>query len=236
MRSILNETHKKAIAIIAFLVFFAFFVLVAVFLGRPLLSLVEDPEEFRIWVEEKGFLSKIIFVGMVALQVVVALIPGEPLEIGAGIAFGSLEGTILCLLGIALGSTVVFLLVKKFGIQLVEVFFPLEKIRNLKFLQNQKRVNTVFFFLMMIPGTPKDLISYFVGLTPMKLSQWLFLCMFTRIPSVVTSTVGGDALQGKEYVFAAILFAVTALISILGAYLYGLYTSHREKKKSKNNP
>jgi uncharacterized membrane protein YdjX (TVP38/TMEM64 family) len=231
----LTEKHKKTLAIIAFLVFCAFFVLVAVFLGRPLLSLVEDPESFRIWVKEAGFSSRIIFVGMVALQVVVALIPGEPLEIGAGIAFGSIEGTLLCLFGIVLGSAIVFLLVRRFGVKLVEVFFPMEKIRNLKFLQNKKRINLLFFFLMMIPGTPKDLLSYFVGLTPMKLSHWLVFCIFTRIPSVVTSTVGGDALQEKEYLFAGVLFAVTALISMLGAYLYGRFTSHREKNKSLKN-
>lgn len=192
---------------------------------------MESPEDFRLWVEEKGFAASLLFVGMVALQVVVALIPGEPLEIVAGIAFGSFEGTVLCLLGIVLGSTIVFLLVRRFGVKLVEVFFSMEKIRNLKILQNKKRIGTLFFLVMTIPGTPKDLLSYFVGLTPMKLSHWLVLCVLTRIPSVVTSTVGGDALQGKEYLFAVVLFAATALISVLGAYLYGRFTERKEKKK-----
>ncbi len=229
-RSILTEKHKKALGILSFLLFLGFLVFVSVFFGKPLLSFVEDPEAFRAWVEEKGFLSRVVFMGMVAFQVVIALIPGEPLEIVAGIAFGSIEGTLLCLFGIAIGSAIVFLLVRRFGIKLVEVFFPMEKILSLKFLKNKKKVNAVVFFLMMIPGTPKDLISYFVGLTPMKLRRWLLLVLVSRIPSVLTSTVGGDALQGKQYLFAAIVFAVTALVSILGAFLYTCFVENRKNR------
>ena len=94
-----------------------------------------EPEKFRLWVEDKGFFGKIAFVLMTAFQVVIAFIPGEPLEIGAGYAFGAIEGTILCVIGITLGSLAVFLLVKKFGIRLVEVFFSREKIKSLRFLR-----------------------------------------------------------------------------------------------------
>ena len=66
--------------------------------------------------------------GMVVLQVVVAVIPGEPLEIAAGYAFGALEGTLLCMVGTWIGGLMVFLLVRRFGVRAVEIFFPLEKL------------------------------------------------------------------------------------------------------------
>lgn len=80
---------------------------------------------------------------MVALQVIFAIIPGEPLEIGAGYAFGALEGTVLCVIGGLLGSLVVFAFVRTFGVRVVELFFPIEKINNLKFLKNAKRLEVV---------------------------------------------------------------------------------------------
>ena len=225
----MNEKQKKIAGAFVFAALGLFFLGVTVFLGKPLLSLVEDPEVFRAWVEEKGWVARLIFIGMVTVQVIVALIPGEPLEIGAGIAFGSVEGTLLCLVGITVGSAIVFFLVRKLGVRLVEVFFSMEKIHSLRILQNERRLEKILFLLMMIPGTPKDLICYFIGLTEMKLGTWLVMTFFARIPSVVTSTVGGDALGEKNYIFAFILFAVTAAVSVGGAILFDRISNRRKK-------
>ncbi len=228
----MTEKHRKILSLAAVVVVVLFFLLITVFLGKPLVSFFKDPEAFRLWVEEKGWGARLIFVGMVVLQVVVALIPGEPLEIAAGIAFGSLEGTLLVLAGIVIGSTLVFLLVRLLGIKLVEVFFPLEKIHSLKFLQNHRKFEAVLFLIMLIPGTPKDLVSYFVGLTEMKLGHWLLLAGLARIPSVVTSTVGGNALGEEKYLFALVVFLLAAAISLLGLWIYHRLVKRREDKKN----
>ena len=62
--------------------------------------------------------------------------------------------------GILIGSVVIFAFVRKFGIRLVEIFFPIEKINSLKFLKNTKSLNTTAFIVFFIPGTPKDLLTY----------------------------------------------------------------------------
>ncbi|MBE6712453.1 MAG: TVP38/TMEM64 family protein [Ruminococcaceae bacterium] len=227
----MKQRHKIIAKILAVSVLILFCVFVSVFLGKPLLTMVEDPEAFRQMVEEDGIRARLLFVGLVVVQVIVALIPGEPLEICAGIAFGGLEGTLLCLLGIFLGSTVVFFLVRRLGVKLVESFFSMEKIRSLRFLQNERRLNIVLFLLMVIPGTPKDLLSYFVPLTPIRAGHWLALTTIARIPSVVTSTVGGDALGEGEYLLAVIVFAVTCAVGICGALFFDYYTRKRKKKE-----
>lgn len=188
--------------------------------GKPLIGFVSNPEAFRAWVREQGLWGRVAFVGMMALQIIIAFIPGEPLEIGAGYAFGTIEGTALCLLGALLGGTAVFLLVRRFGMKIVAVFFPEEKVRSLSFLQDEKRLNLIAYILFLIPGTPKDVLTYAAGLTPMKLSFWIFLTLTARIPSVVTSTAGGDALGASNYTAALWVFAVTALISGAGLLLY----------------
>ena len=72
-------------------------------------------EEFRgllkwQWIAGLGLWGKAVYVGMCMLQVVVAIIPGEPLEIAGGYAFGAWQGTALCLAGAMLGSVAVFAL------------------------------------------------------------------------------------------------------------------------------
>ena len=229
----MTDRHKKVLSLVSILVLVLFFVFITVFLGRPLISFFSDPEAFRLWVEGKGWGGRLLFVGLSVVQVVVALIPGEPLEIAAGFAFGAVEGTLLSLCAIFIGSALVFLFVKKLGVKLVEVFFPVEKIQNLRLLQDSKKFYLLLFLFMFIPGTPKDLISYFVGLTRIRLSHWLILTTVARIPSVVTSTVGGNALGEGKYLFAMIVFAVTAVISLTGIFGYERFLRYRREKKEK---
>ena len=227
----MSEKQKKLAAWLVAAVALLFAVWVAWYIGAPMIEFVSQPQEFRAWVQEHGIWGKVLFVGMVLLQVVVAIIPGEPLEIGAGYAFGAIEGTLLCLIGIAIGSTLVFLMVRKWGVPLEEVFFPIEKIRSLRFLQDSQRLNRIVFLVFFIPGTPKDLLCYFVGLTEMKLLTWIAISFFARIPSVVTSTLGGDALGTQQYLQAAIVFGVAGLISAGGLYGYHrLKDAHNARK------
>lgn len=228
----MTEKHKKIVSILSLAFFALFMVIVFWFVGRPMIQFVEDPGQFRTWVEGKGILGQISFVAMMFFQVIVAIIPGEPLEICAGYAFGTWTGTLLCMIGIALGSAVIFLLVRSLGVRLVEVFFPVEKIQSVRFLRDSKKRNTLAFIIMLIPGTPKDLISYFAGLTTMKLHEWLAITTIARIPSVVTSTIGGNALAEQNYLFAVIAFAVTAVISVIGIWVYNRIIRHKE---SRNN-
>lgn len=223
----LTEQQKKAagIAIVAAVVLFCAFV--TWFVGRPMVRFVSQPEKFRDWVREMGIWGKAAYVLMVAFQVVIALIPGEPLEIVAGYAFGAVEGTLLAVLGITLGSLAVFFLVRRFGIMLVHLFFSKERVHELKFLKNPKKRNTLIFIVFFLPGTPKDLLTYFAGLTDIRLSHFLWLASVARLPSVVTSVVGGNALGASEYGAALLVFAVTLAISGLGLLIYRTIKSKR---------
>lgn len=202
----------------------AAFVALSVFLllavGRPMLRFIQDPGGFRAWVDGHGIWGRIAFVGMMFFQVVVAIIPGEPLEIAAGYAFGFWEGTLLCQIGIFLGSLTVFLFVRNWGIRVVEVFFPREKILSSKLLRDRRKRDALAFILMFIPGTPKDILTYCAGLTDMPLGTWLLISTIARIPSVVTSTIGGNALGLKDYWFALAVFGVTLALSLGGWLLY----------------
>ncbi len=228
------QKRRKIISVISLAVFIAFTIVVSVTIGKNMISRLSDPDGFRMWVEQHGFWGQLAMIGMMALQVIVAIIPGEPMEIGAGYAFGGLEGMILCLIGAAVGSSFVFILTRIFGIKMVEAFISREKINSLKFVKDSKRLNLLIFILFFIPGSPKDVLTYFVGLTEMKLGTFLLLTTFARIPSVITSTLGGNALGLQNYTFAILVFCITAAVSLLGCLIYKKISSKHGKENSQD--
>ena len=228
-RKYLSKKQQKYVGIAAIAIAVIATALIIWLAGVPLVRFASEPEKFRQWVDNNGIWSRFAYIGMVILQVVIAVLPGEPFEIAAGYAFGAVEGSILCIAASTLGSITVFLLVRYFGVPLVEVFFSEEKLHRIKFLKTTPKRDFIFFIIFMIPGTPKDLLCYFAGLTDIRLSLWLLICSLGRLPSIVTSTVGGDALGTSNYWFAAAVFAITLVISLVGLLFYKKICNRHEK-------
>ena len=214
------QKHKKIIAAVGILVFILLCTVIFVRIGKPMITFASDPEKFRSTIADLGLSGKLIFIFMLILQTFVAVIPGEPLEICAGYAFGALNGTLLCILGEGLGSIIVFIFVRKFGVKAVEIFFDRDKLKSIKILNDPKRLNTLTFILFLIPGTPKDLLCYAAGLTSISFKVWLIISFVARIPSIVTSTIGGNALGTQNYTTAVIVFIITVIISVTGIIIY----------------
>lgn len=209
-----NIRRRRIISILSIIALLAVYGLIAYFVGYPLVrQFQESPETFRDYVGSHGFWGQLMMIGIIILQVVIAIIPGEPFEVGAGFVFGWLEGTLLCLIGSAIATAMIYLGTKKWGIKMAEAFFPREKLNRFSFLKNEKKLDLLIFILFLIPGTPKDMITYLVGLTPMKLSTFLMLTSVARIPSVVSSTISGSLAQNGNTTAALITYGITLLIS-----------------------
>ena len=89
--------------------------------------------------------------------------------------------------------------------------------------------------LMTIPGTPKDFLSYFAGLTNLKLFHWLAIVAVSRIPSLVTSTLTGAAAGEARYILSAVTFVISLIISGCGI-LYYRHICNLERKLQQKNP
>lgn len=220
MKRTLTEKQKKMLSAAAIIIFILLFAALAWFVGRPMIRFARQPEQFRSWVDGHGAWGCAAYAAMVFLQVVVAIIPGEPLEIAGGYAFGAWWGTALCLIGAVLGSAAVFALVRRWGRPLAEVVFPKEKLDKLQFLHSSPKRTALLWLIFTAPGTPKDLLCYFAGLTDMKWRTWLLIATVGRLPSIVTSTVGGGALGDRNYTAAAIAFGVALVAAGVGYLVY----------------
>lgn len=220
MRRELSEKQQKLIAGLSILIFVLLSAAVVLLVGKPLVRSISKPEQFKLWLDDFGFWGRLCYMGMVVLQVFFAVIPGEPFEIFGGYAFGAVEGTILNLAASWLGGLLVFSFVRRFGVCAVEVFFSKEKIESLKFLRRSPKREAWLFFLYTVPGTPKDLLCYFAGLTDIDAQRWILFSLVGRLPSIFTSTFGGHFLSSKNYLGAVLVFGITFLLSAIGFYIY----------------
>ncbi|MCR5527466.1 MAG: VTT domain-containing protein [Lachnospiraceae bacterium] len=186
----------------------------------PLVDMAKEPERFRVYMKNKGLFGLLIFFLANVLQVVIAIIPGGPFEIAAGYAYGALAGTLLCDAAMTVGSLIAFLLGRKFGRRIMEIFFSREKIESMKFLTTDQRSDKIIFILFLVPGTPKDLISYAVGLTDMSIPLWLFITAVGRFPSILLSALSGSALGAGKYEIFAAVFLLTIVLGAIGNRLY----------------
>ncbi len=226
------QKRRKLLAIISI----AAFILITAWLSFLFIKVfspyMRSSKEFQAFLEAYGWRGRLILFGLQCIQVVLALIPGEVIELGAGYAYGAIEGSIICMAGVALSSALIFSLTRKFGAPLVELFISREKIHQLRFINSEKKLKRLIFLLFFIPGTPKDILTYFVGLTNIELSQFLIISLVARIPSLLSSTLCGGLLGEKNYISAIIIYAITAAVSVIGYLLYNKLVSRRQKYDS----
>ncbi|NLB50134.1 MAG: TVP38/TMEM64 family protein [Clostridiaceae bacterium] len=187
--------------------------------GEAAIDFFSDPIQVRSMVSRHPVSSRLIFFFANFMQVVIAIIPGEPFELAAGYAFGVVEGTLICMAAIYSASILIFLLVKRYGRPVIELFFEAEKIDQVRLFQRPGQLNILMYILLFLPGTPKDILTYLAGLTPMRLSTWLIV-ISARLLSVVTSTVSGGLLGSQNYIYAIMVFAITAVVALIGILMY----------------
>ncbi len=214
------EKHKKKIQIISVICILAI-MLAATIISIPLVKEFSKPEGLEALKDKlesySGLTGVLIFTFIQALQVVIAVIP--PVQIVGGVLFGWFWGGLLSYLGTFLGTVAIFLLVKKFGRPIVEAFVDEKVMKKFKFLQDAKKLTLILIILYLIPGVPKDVISYIVPLTPISKKNFFKYVMPCRLPAIMLSTVLGSSAIDGSYAVALAVIGVAVVLLIIG-YLF----------------
>ncbi|MCI8622501.1 MAG: TVP38/TMEM64 family protein [Provencibacterium sp.] len=184
------------------------------------LSTPEGQQQLQDWIGGLGLKGWLIMLGLQILQIVVAVIPGEPIEVVMGVLYGAWGGFLTCELGVLAGSLLVFGAVRLLGAPLVRAVFGEDKLKSYAFLQNTQKLELITFILFFIPGTPKDVLTYVAGLTSIRPLRFLFLSSFARIPSILSSTYAGSTLAKGQFAAGFVIFAVVGAISLLGILIH----------------
>lgn len=216
----MNWARKNRKIILISILFVGCMAVICALLYEPLMGFIKDPQSLKQQLNAFGIFGEIIMVFVMALQVIFVFLPGEIIEVMAGFLYGPIKGMIVCLLGATIGSTIIYYFVKVFGLKFIDHFIERSKLEQVEFLQNNEKLNMILFIIFLIPGTPKDIITYFIPLTNMKLSTFLLITSVARIPSVITSSISGNAIGMEQYEVSLLVFGITAIVSIIGLYYY----------------
>lgn len=216
----LPKSRKIALVVIAAVVTVAVIVALTALL-MPWFSKLADPAvqaQFEAWVSGLGPLGVLVMLGIQVLQIVVAFIPGEVVQVMAGVMYGTWGGLALCLAGCVVASALVFVCVRKLGRDFVVRLFGEEKLASYGFLNDSSKLETLVFILFLIPGLPKDVLTYIVPLTPIPLGKFMLLSTIARIPGMVASTLIGSSITGANWPLIIGVFAVVIVVGGLSIW------------------
>ncbi len=187
----------------------------------PLISKLANEEtrmEFKNDIANMGFKGVLTVLGLQILQIVVAVIPGQPMEIVSGMLYGTWGGMLLCLVGIFLGTLMVFLIVRKVGTDFMQLFFSKEKIdeiKNSKLFKNPAKFEMLMFIMFVIPLLPKDIFIYLGGISPVRPKRFLAIATLARIPGLFVTVYAGNKLSEGSFLITIILVAVFLIVGII---------------------
>ena len=199
---------------------------------KPLVAFVEDPDSLAIWIDSAGIWGPIVFMLLNTAQVLLAIIPGGPFEVAAGALFGPWIGTLMCDVAMTTGGMITFFFARKFGMKFIELFIDKKEIESVKFLHSNPKYTTLLFLFFLLPGTPKDVMCYLVGLTDIKWTTWLFINFVGRFPAILLSALGGSALGEQKYGIFIAAIAIIIVLYFAGSFVYKkLNHSHKVNKK-----
>ena len=200
-----------AVGILAFLVAFGLYeVLTGAPAWRFLLRLYEDRAFLKVTVEGWGWMGPIYFIVIQSLQVIISPIPGEVTGAAGGFLFGIAWGFIYSTIGLTAGTLVCFGIGRRLGAPFVRRFVADHHWDRMGFIVEAEGA-VLAFVLYLIPGFPKDIMSYLFGLSPMPF--WVFAVVSTlgRIPGTwFLSAQGAHAAAGqlREFLLMALLAAI----------------------------
>ena len=217
-----DSTHKKRNVILAAVILAVVFCVTSIAM-IPLIRLLSSEEGQAIILQKMqtfGIFAPILFVLLQVAQVVIAVIPGGPVPIIGGLLFGEGIGLLLSMVGFFFGTVIVYYLVQKFGRPIVSLFVSEDKMQKYAYLATEKKLEVLVFALFLLPGLPKDALTYIVSFnTKIKPMRLFVLTTLARLPSAALSVfLGGSIWKGRYWLAVCFLFAML-LLGICGYFI-----------------
>ena len=166
-------------------------------------------------VRSAGPLGVLILLAMQFLQIVVAFIPGEVVQMAAGMMYGPWLGGLVILVGCVVSAAFIFVVVHRLGAPFVQDMVPTKYLDKFRAFEETGKLDIVVFILFLIPAMPKDVFTYLVPLTNMPMKKFLVLSNVARIPGILISTYAADGLVDGRLAQSLVIFGVVAVIALI---------------------
>ena len=220
--------HKQYIVILAALLAFIYIGYEYCFKYSYVLK---DPSIMKEIILSYGNFSILVFILMQILQVVVFFIPGELIQVAGGYIFGVFGGGVISLIGITLGSVMVFFISNDYGKPLVEKLMLKKEVKFFKKILDVGSKRIVVFMFYLIPGIPKDALSYICGVSKISFKDFCIYSTLGRIPGIFISSYFGEKIYSRDVTSIIIIGVIMSFLFIIGILKGNIIIKNMIKKK-----
>lgn len=198
-------------------------ILIVIVIGIPLyvyffkqdwLTQFKDFNDVVSYLKDYKMESVPIYIGLQVIQIVISIIPGQGFQLAAGYLYTFFPALLLSVIGALIGTALSFFLARWLGSDFVHLFFGREKTSEYVKKLNSKRAYTAVFLIYLIPGLPKDIVSYAAGVSEMEFKPFILLSLVGRLPGMMGSIMIGSMWHKEEY-FGMIVLGALAIIAFI---------------------
>ena len=172
-------------------------------------------EDVVAYLEHYQLESIPIYICLQIMQIVISVLPGQVFQLAAGYMYTFFPALMFALAGALAGTAISFSLARVLGRDFVHLFFGKEKTAYYMHRLNSKKAYILVFLLYLIPGIPKDMVSYVAGISDMKFKPFIILSLIGRLPGMMGSIMIGSMWHKEEYIGMTILGAAAIIAFIL---------------------
>ena len=193
--------------------------------------ILKNPNILKEVILSYGNFSILVFIFMQVLQVVAFFIPGEFIQIAGGYIFGTFLGGLISLMGITLGSIMVYFISNKYGKPFVEKLISKKEVKFFKKIlkAGSKRIIVLMFYL--IPGIPKDALAYICGVSNISFKDFFVYSTLGRIPGIFISSYFGQKIYSRDVTSLITIGVTMSILFILGVFKGDTIIKAMVKKK-----
>ncbi|MBQ3417246.1 MAG: VTT domain-containing protein [Ruminococcus sp.] len=156
-----------------------------------------------------------------ALQMVVIFIPAEFIQVTSGLSYPFYIALPLCDLGVCLGASIIFLLVRVFRFDAGRSKKNKDQIERMAADNKEKKVWMLMYLLFITPIVPFGAICYYASSTDIRYRRYILTVATGVIPSIITSNLIGAGARAfimnalPLWVLVLIIIAMMALLFVL---------------------
>lgn len=138
-------------------------------------------EPLKDFFQGLGPIGYILSVALILFNTLFPVIPGALPGLATYMAYGPLLGYLTVMACSLAGSVASFLISRRYGETFVKAFVPDEVFYKIQSkIKNERTASIILLLAYLIPGLPDDASTMIVGLSDMRLSRFILICLIGK--------------------------------------------------------
>jgi len=209
-----TSMHDKLIAFLKLGLLFGIIIpVLLVTVNKDLLGQLNNTEDLMILLEAHKATAFLILIGLQVLQIVICMIPGQPIQFASSYLYGFWQGYLISIVGAIIGTIITYNIAKFLGKDALHILFGEKRVTEYMRKLNSGKAYIIILLIYLIPGIPKDLMCYVAGLSEIKMRPFLIISTIGRTPGIMGSLLMGSMLESQNYIGLAIMVLIALIVS-----------------------